>query len=92
MCIGIIYFEYFEFVDHLNFISQKNCKISFCGHFHPEGIAFTTNDEFVQKGFKTIKLPSLPVAIICPAIVEGRNRNGFLIFDSKERILSAKKI
>ncbi len=86
------YFEYIEFVDHMNYIKQKNCHLSFSGHSHPEGIAYASNNSFVLKRFKTIKLPSLPAAIICPAIAEGKNRNGFLIFDIIENTVSAKKI
>ena len=86
------YFEYFEFVDHMNYIDQKNCNLSFSGHSHPEGIAYASDNEFILKGFKTMKLKTLPAAIICPAIAKGKNRNGFLIFDITENTLTARKI
>lgn len=83
------YFDYIEFVDHINFINQKNCQLSFSGHSHPEGMSYASNHEFIFKGYKTIPLPLLPAAIICPAIAIGRNKNGFLIFDLTENTLTS---
>ena len=91
-CEKQFYLNYNQFFDHLKFIEEKNCSISFSGHFHSEGIAYASDNKFVLKGFKKIKIPSGLTSFLCPAIAKGRNRNGFLIFDKEENTIAAKKI
>jgi predicted phosphodiesterase len=86
------YFQYHELKPHFELMKQKNCTISFFGHTHYPGIIIFYKNSQVEKPFRKTSIKDEPCCISVPAVAKGKNKNGFLIFDSEEMSVRAVKI
>jgi len=67
---------------HIEFMTGKNCDISFFGHSHVEGLwAFTDDGINIYSTVNIEKLGS-PLAVGLPCIADGRNEPGVATFDT----------
>ena len=77
------YYENFGPVqDHLDFIKKNNCSIGFSGHKHVEGIYRYKNPTADKLGFGNIQLDKDLQWIVGPCIANGKQENGFMVFDT----------
>ncbi len=72
-------------------MENKNCLLSFVGHTHINGFAFSGGNyvQFRDFGFK--QLSKKQQIIFGPALVKDNNKSGFIIFDSETFELSIIK-
>ncbi|MFH1195254.1 MAG: metallophosphoesterase [bacterium] len=74
--------EAFHLKKHFEFISTRDCKLSFSGHGHPEG-ALVVNDEKISSvGFGHHKLSDDFRWIVTPCVARTTRENGVMIFDT----------
>lgn len=66
---------------HFRFMEENNCRISFTGHFHPDGITIADRYFHTIVGTRTFKLKRKPSIVLCPAL-SGNNSGSCIIFDS----------
>ena len=79
------------FMRHVEFMQQKQCLVSFCGHTHTSGMMHF-NKTLHRKSFnKNIKLESNSIIII-PPVVRNRTASGFCIFDTNNWTAIALRI
>ncbi len=80
-----------SFLKHTEFMQQKQCLISFCGHAHTSGMMHF-NKSLHRKSFnKRIKLEPNNIVMI-PPVVRNKTASGFCIFDTKNRTAIALRI
>lgn len=79
------------FYNHLHFMKQQSCTISFCGHAHvPSMLHF--NKHLRRKQYKKkVKLEHESI-IMVPPIVRSKSPGGFCIFDTHEQTVIAFRI
>ncbi|MCF8303351.1 MAG: metallophosphatase family protein [Bacteroidales bacterium] len=77
---------------HFDFMEQQQCTISFTGHAHQPGIFMASRGKIIKPGFGKKKITANPICIASPAIANGRNSNGFLIFDSEKQQVDFKRL
>jgi len=68
---------------HLNFMTEKQCCISFCGHTHLPGLSVTRNTARFYGFNKKATLAANSIVMV-PPIVRSRAANGFCIFNAKD--------
>ena len=78
-----------ELAAHFNFMSQEGCLYSFSGNDHIEGMEIFCPGNKLRTSFETVSLSDEKIWVHGPAIVRGTTRNGFMIYDSVKRKLSA---
>ena len=80
-----------ELKPHFNFMENQDCLLSFVGHTHINGFAFSSGNyvHFRDFGFK--QLLKKQKIIFGPALVNDGNKSGFMIFDSETFELSIIK-
>ena len=78
-----------ELTKHFNFLGQQGCLYSFSGNDHVEGMEVFTPDDRLKSAFETVRLPNKHIWTHGPAITRGTTRNGFMVYDSSSRELSA---
>ena len=81
-----------EFRKHFDFIRQKNCRLSFFGHTHTTGILKVMQKRIKKFGFRKAASLSNDNAISVPSIALNGKRNGFCIFNEKERTAQSFRI
>ncbi|HPD65867.1 MAG TPA: metallophosphoesterase family protein [Bacteroidia bacterium] len=82
---------YLDLKQHFAFMKEKNCRISFFGHGHVQGIELCFRKSYQFMSFGEYFLDNQIYSVSCPAIARGNNRvNGFVIFDTES--LSLKVI
>jgi len=67
---------------HLNFITKNQCKISFSGHGHIQGIELCTENDYRFYSFTSLQLEDTCQWIACPCIARSGMANGFIVFDT----------
>lgn len=79
-----LFYEQFGPVeDHFRFMSENECLIGFSGHQHIEGAKIFTQNSVEDFSFGQISVSSNLQWIVGPCIANGKNDNGFMIFDTK---------
>jgi predicted phosphodiesterase len=78
-----------ELASHFNFMGQKGCLYSFSGNDHIEGMQIFTKDSKLDTSFQTVKLPDEKIWVHGPAVTRGTTLNGFMVYDSNSRELTA---
>jgi len=78
----------FHLKKHLAFMAEHDCAISLSGHGHPEGALVVNEYEFIQHGFKTVRLSKGPHWIVIPCVARTSRKNGVMVFDTSERSIS----
>lgn len=71
-----------QLADHLKFIKEKDCNLSFSGHRHVDGCLIGTSNSLTHYGFKSLKIDHDQYWIDGPSICRGSKPNGFMIFDT----------
>jgi predicted phosphodiesterase len=66
---------------HFRFMEENDCRLSFTGHFHPDGITIADRYFHTITGASTFKLKRKPSIVLCPAL-SGKNSSSCIIFDS----------
>jgi predicted phosphodiesterase len=77
---------------HFGWMKSNNCHLSFCGHAHIEGYDILSEKGTKQKAFVRTKIKNEAHAVLSPAIARGRSKSGFLIVDTNELTIEAKKM
>lgn len=85
-------FEPDDYVPHFEFMEKNKCRYSFIGHEHANGLLIIKQNRVIEKKFTRYALTDSPAIIISPAIVSGKKRSGFLIFDTESLEIEAIKI
>jgi predicted phosphodiesterase len=85
-------FENGDYNSHFKFIKKHHCNLSFSGHEHADGLLIITEKGIIQRNFSSYKLVNNNAAVIVPAIVKGKKRSGFIIFDSDNSEIEAIKL
>lgn len=67
---------------HLKFMIEQNCKLSFFGHSHVEGLWFFQDDDISRKRKVSLDINHKPSGIGVPSAVNGRNDPGIVTFDT----------
>ncbi|MCP4521932.1 MAG: hypothetical protein GY827_09635 [Cytophagales bacterium] len=90
----VYYKKYNEIQKHFDWMKSENCTLGFVGHEHPKTAKQITEDgHFVEIPWETTIEIQTSSVIVCPAICEKKgDKQGLLIFDSKENTLIAKKL
>lgn len=84
------YYENFGPVqNHLDFIKKNNCTVGFSGHKHVQGVLRFKNPISKKFGFGKILLDRDLQWIVGPCIANGKQENGFMIFDTNTLELEA---
>lgn len=78
-----------ELIDHFNFMQQEKCLYAFSGHDHVEGLVLFTPNEKYNSDFGSVSLLPKKTWINGPAVVRGTTYNGFMIYDSIHKQLTA---
>ena len=78
-----------ELATHFNFMRQKGCLYSFSGNDHIEGMEIFTSSRSLNTAFETVSLPDEKIWVHGPAIARGTTHNGFMVYDSSSRELTA---
>lgn len=81
-----------EYQKHLDFIEERDSKLSFGGHFHTGGLTIATREKLLHKNFRRKYFPEETAAILVPSIAGNKMNNGFCIFDSDEDSIRAMRI
>lgn len=72
---------------HFEFMKKNDCIYGFSGNDHFEGFKVFTQMTIKNYSFEEYKMPNEPIWMHGPTVSKGTFRNGFLIYDSKKRIL-----
>lgn len=78
-----------ELKEHFNFMRNNGCLYSFSGNDHVEGMEVFSPDKKLNVSFEIVALPDNLVWAHGPAIARGTTHNGFMLYDSSSRELSA---
>lgn len=81
-----------ELKPHYNFMDRNNCLLSFVGHTHINGFAYSSGSHVNFKEFGFRRLNKKQHIIFGPAIVKDGIRSGFMIFDTDTFELAIIKI
>ncbi len=73
-----------SFVNHIKFLKENNCALSFGGHGHFEGVCNFNAKNRNVKSFVKLKIKDGVQAFIGPCIAQGKQKNGFVIFDTNK--------
>lgn len=77
------YYLYPESFDlHFGFMAENNCSIAVTGHEHTPGLSCVTENKISTKRFRRKIICTEPFVLMVPSIANGRNKSGFLVFDS----------
>jgi len=85
-------FDAEDYTSHFEFMEKHNCRYSFIGHEHANGLLIIRQNKVIEKKFTRFGLTDSPAIIVSPAIVSGKKRSGFLIFDTDSLEIEAIKI
>lgn len=88
----VYYLNYSDFASHFKFMDSLNCKVSVTGHEHTPGLCLVTKTQLKLKNFGKYKTKESEFVLMCPSIANGRNRNGFMIFDTEEKLVETKRL
>ncbi len=77
---------------HLSYMQENEYQIAFSGHTHFPGLYIVMKERIIQKSFKMEMIKKNPSLVFVPAIARGRNRSGFIIFDTETMKIQAKPI
>ena len=76
-----------ELRHHQRLMKEKDCRIAFAGHCHPQGISMAGKLSWTEPGFSQVRVKNSPKIVFCPAIVNGRSPCGFVLYDSDAGII-----
>jgi predicted phosphodiesterase len=88
----VYYLDHTDFSSHFKFMDKLNCKVSITGHEHTPGLCYVTKTQFRLKNFGKRKIKDSEFLLMCPSIANGRNRNGFMIYDTTEKLVHIKRL
>jgi len=74
-------YDYNDYIDHEQFITEKGCDMSIFGHVHPDGLLLISNNK-VDITANKIKNTSIVKGFSVPCIAQTKQRNGFVIYDT----------
>jgi predicted phosphodiesterase len=77
------------FREHFSWMQELGASISFAGHAHFQGVGIVKNKGVKFGKFGEYKLKNEPQIILCPSIAKGKNKNGYIIYDTNEMNLTA---
>lgn len=77
-----------DFDEHLLFVKQNNAKLAFIGHMHIAGCTIVRKKKKFYTNFGNKKLKDKDLLLICPVLARTNCKNGFIIFDTKNKELS----
>lgn len=77
-----------ELRQHQRLMKELDCQVAFAGHCHPQGISLAGKFSWVETGFSPARINHSPKIVFCPAIVNGRNPSGFVLFDTESGIIT----
>lgn len=88
--------EFYNYIDdfdqHMLYMKENQCNISFAGHRHFAGLLVATKKKLIDYNFgKKHKLIS-PNCVLVPAITNKRGTNGFCIFNTENKTIEALRI
>ena len=78
-----------ELASHFNFMGHSECLYSFSGNDHLEGMEIFTANIKLNTNFETVALSSEKTWVHGPAVARGTTHNGFMIYNSSIKELSA---
>ncbi len=81
-----------EFRLHHEFMRNSGCVISFAGHSHPRGYYIASAGKFRRYRFTSKKSVMEPASIGIPPVTRHGNRSGFILYETKDKIINALKI
>ncbi|NOR86005.1 MAG: hypothetical protein GQ527_00205 [Bacteroidales bacterium] len=81
-----------DFTEHFNFMNEQECKTSFFGHGHYNGALITNKNKMRIRNFGVFELKENINCISVPCIVSGKQKNGLLIYDHKNRQIETIKL
>ncbi len=81
-----------EFSEHFKFMNEQECKTSFFGHGHYNGSLITNRNKMRIKNFGVFELKQNINCISVPCIAQGKQKNGFSIYDNKNRQIETIKL
>jgi len=82
--------KYRDLRKHFEFMNDHNSLYSFSGHEHVEGLKIFTKDQVIRVPFnKKYKLKDKMAWVLIPALANGTNANGFVIFDTTTKEIEA---
>jgi predicted phosphodiesterase len=67
---------------HFQFMTEKNCKMSFSGHGHPEGCACSDENKLKFFPFGSYQIEQTLQWIVCPCVANTSRANGIMSFDT----------
>lgn len=77
-------------LSHLEFMKENDCRLSFFGHNHVEGIWVISQDK--SRITKNTKVPDNIIAVSLPCISRGTNLPGLSWFDSSGNMISSQNL
>lgn len=80
------------FLKHFNWMEKLKVDISFVGHVHISGVGIVTKKRSKINNFGRYSLNTESQVIICPSIGKGKQKNGFVIFDSNNMTLEVLRL
>jgi predicted phosphodiesterase len=81
-------FNNLEIQEHFRFMKEMDCRISFAGHSHPQGLIAVNRWFWADPIQKSLHIKKYHKAFICPAVVGERYQSSFTIFDTVNSILN----
>lgn len=82
-----IYFprEPFHLTRHFDYMKNNNCRVSFSGHGHPEGVIVVDESNFLTSGFGVHQLTDDMQWIVIPCVARTSRLNGIAVLDTAEK-------
>lgn len=81
-----------EFSKHFNFMDQRDCTLSFTGHFHSSGLYISTQSKIIEKSFGKKYYLNGKTVVCIPPVTSKKIGNGFCIFDTDEGWVKAVRL
>lgn len=68
--------------NHFAFMEKNSCNLSVCGHYHSNGIIWSSRKKMEFKPFGTYVINENPLWLVAPSVANGTHENGIMILDT----------
>lgn len=84
--------DHWDFQRHFKLLRAQGCRLGFCGHLHPDGIAVAGTGSFSFSRFRTYRVSPDLVQYVCPSTAGISGKSGFLVLDMANSTLEAAAV
>ncbi|MDO9510996.1 MAG: metallophosphoesterase family protein [Bacteroidales bacterium] len=74
-----------DLVPHFRYMDEESCEISVSGHYHTNGIIWSSPKRMQFKSFGRHTIEKVPLWLVAPSVANGTHDNGLMILDTRAR-------